>query len=132
MESNWNYNRPSYSKKAVLSLVFGILSIALHHLIGLVLGILAVVFGNDYLRFAQNDGIETDRRATVGRILGIIGIVISAGSVIWSLIKFSGFLTALLSSISSGSLGIFEEYFKNLGESLRGGFISSLRFFCIK
>ena len=30
------------------------------------------------------------------------------------------------------SLGIFEEYFKNLGESLRGGFISSLRFFCIK
>ena len=115
MESNWNSNPPSFAKKAVFSLVFGILSVVLHHIIGLVLGILAVVFGNDYLRLAQNNGLIVDKRATVGRILGIIGIVFSACSVVWSLIKFGGFLTALFTSISSGSLGIFEEYFQVLG-----------------
>lgn len=129
MESNWNDNRSSYTKRAVISLIFGILSIAIHHLIGLVLGIFAVVLANDYLRLAQNSGTPIDKRASVGRILGIIGIVISSASVIWTLFKISGFITALLSSISSGSLGLFEEYFKNLGESLRGGFISSVRFF---
>lgn len=129
MESNWNDNRSSYTKRAVISLIFGILSIAIHHLIGLVLGIFAVVLANDYLRLAQNSGTPIDKRASVGRILGIIGIVISSASVIWTLFKISGFITALLSSISSGSLGLFEEYFKHLGESLRGGFISSVRFF---
>ena len=129
MESNWNDNRLSYTKRAVISLIFGILSIAIHHLIGLVLGIFAVVLANDYLRLAQNSGTPIDKRASVGRILGIIGIVISSASVIWTLFKISGFITALLSSISSGSLGLFEEYFKNLGESLRGGFITSVRFF---
>lgn len=129
MESNWNDNRSSYTKRAVISLIFGILSIAIHHLIGLVLGIFAVVLANDYLRLAQNSGTPIDKRASVGRILGIIGIVISSASVIWTLFKISGFITALLSSISSGSLGLFEEYFKNLGESLRGGFITSVRFF---
>ena len=38
MESNWNSNPPSFAKKAVFSLVFGILSVVLHHIIGLVLG----------------------------------------------------------------------------------------------
>lgn len=128
MESNLNSNPPSFAKKAVFSLVFGILSVVLHHIIGLVLGILAVVFGNDYLRLAQNNGLTVDKRATVGRILGIIGIVFSACSVVWSLIKFGGFLTALFTSISSGSLGIFEEYFQGLGESLRGGMISAFHF----
>ena len=60
--------------------------------------------------------------------LGIIGIVFSACSVVWSLVKFGGFLTALFTSISSGSLGIFEEYFQGLGESLRGGMISAFHF----
>ena len=128
MESNWNSSTPSFARKAIFALVFGILSVVLRHVFGLVLGILAVVFANDYQRLAQNSGIAVDRRATVGRILGILGIVLSAGTVVWSLIKFGGFITALLSSISTGSLGIFEEYFHDLGESLRGSMISAFRF----
>lgn len=108
------------SGKAIRSLVFGILSVAVSRTIGLVFGILALTQGNGAARFAERNGLPLDGRAKAGRILGIVGIVVSSLALVWGLVKFSGFLAALIASIRSGSLGLFGDYFQDLGQSISG------------
>ena len=104
--------------KAVRSLVFGILSVALSGVFAIVFGILARVQGNGAVRIAEQNGLPRDDRATAGRILGLIGLIIGILALVWGVIRLVMILTGLTASIASGSLGVFEEYFRDLGEQL--------------
>ena len=97
---------PSGSGKATGALVCGILAIVLcgAPLIGIVLGIVAIVMGGSYLKTFGQDG-----KAKAGRICGIVGVVLSIllwvfaiGAMIWA---YSTVLnTPTVSSSPSSSL----------------------------
>lgn len=105
--------------KAVRSLVFGILSVVISRLPGLVLGILALTQSRGAANYAQQNGLITDGKVKTARILGIVGICVSALAIMWGAIKATGFVTALITSIRTGSLGLLGDYFQEIGESLR-------------
>ena len=106
--------------KAIRSLVFGILSIAISRVIGLVFGILAITQSRSATNYARMNGLKEDRRAKIGMILGIVGIIVSICGTIWLAFKFWAFFTALIASIRTGSLGVVGDYFQELGGMLSG------------
>lgn len=80
------------SSKATVALVCGILAIVLSFipLIGIVLGIVAIVFAGKAVREAGRDG-----KATGGRICGILGIVFAVLFIVFYLIVGMGVSAAL-------------------------------------
>lgn len=80
------------SSKATVALVCGILAIVLSFipLIGIVLGIVAIVFAGKAVREAGRDG-----KATGGRICGILGIVFAVLFIVFYLIVGMGVFAAL-------------------------------------
>lgn len=105
--------------KSTRSLVFGILSVVISRIPGLVLGILALTQSQSACSYAAQNGLLTDGRVKAGRILGIVGICVSVLAICWGAVKATGFVTALITSIRTGSLGLLGDYFQELGESLR-------------
>ena len=105
--------------KAIRSLVFGILSVVISKIPGLVLGILALTQSRSASSYAAQNGLLTDGKVKAGRILGIVGICISVLAICWGAVKATGFVAALITSIRTGSLGLLGDYFQELGESLR-------------
>lgn len=115
-----NEEQNKLNGKAVRSLVFGILSVVISRIPGLVLGILALTQSRSARNYASEHGLMTDGKVKAGRILGIVGICVSVLAICWGAVKATGFITALITSIRTGSLGLLGDYFQELGESLRG------------
>lgn len=100
---------PSGSGKATGALVCGILAILMcaAPLIGIVLGIVAIVLGGSYLKTFGADG-----KAKAGRICGIVGIVLSVllwvfaiGTVMWAYSQIDSTPTVNRSSTSTQAPG---------------------------
>ncbi|MGD9474309.1 MAG: hypothetical protein AB7V37_04795 [Eubacteriaceae bacterium] len=71
-----------YSGKAIASLVLGIISVLTFWtgnfaLIGVVCGIVGMVFGIQIRKAGQNEGFKPDGISTAGLVLSIIGMALS-------------------------------------------------------
>lgn len=100
---------PAGSGKATGALVCGILAIVLcaAPIVGIVLGIVAIVMAGSYLK-----GFGPDGRAKAGRICGIIGIVLSIllyvfaiGTMLWAFNQVSSASTVEMTPSSAQSPG---------------------------
>lgn len=72
-----------YKNKAIASMVMGIISVAFcvmgySSIIGLVLGVLALVFSMQIRNASRIEGFIPNGMVTAGYVLGIIGIVMSS------------------------------------------------------
>ena len=68
-------SKPEPRARAILSLVFGIVSIVLRGVVGIVLGALARRFSSPIL--ADFEGTVSSRLAKAGRITGTVGLILS-------------------------------------------------------
>jgi len=89
MDSSNTQSKQETNRKAVASMVMGILSLIIPY-VGLILGILAIVYARKASKEIENTGQAGKGFATAGLVTGIIGTALYAIFIIVAVIAFMG------------------------------------------